>query len=218
MAISQQTPTTDTPTADRVLLRLKSLGSQSAKQLACTFEMTSMGAHKVLSRLMEEGLVHAEDVAEGRGRPTRYFRLSAKGHARFPDRHQELTAEMLTDIKSIFGMEGINKLIAEREARQAKRYAGLVSLPLSKKVDALAKLRSEEGYMARAETSEDGTLLLIEDHCPICAAATACQGFCKSELDIFQSVLGDDVTISREEHVPSGGRRCTYRISNKDQG
>jgi predicted ArsR family transcriptional regulator len=55
-------------------------------------------------------------------------------------------------------------------------------------------------------------MLLIEDHCPICAAAETCQGFCRSELAIFQKTLGEDVEITREEHLLSGGRRCTYRI------
>lgn len=54
---------------------------------------------------------------------------------------------------------------------------------------------------------------MIEDHCPICAAATSCQGFCRSELDIFKMVLGKDVNVVREEHLLSEGRRCAYRIS-----
>ena len=44
-----------------------------------------------------------------------------------------------------------------------------------------------KGYMARLEKGDDGSLLLVEDHCPICAAAIACQGLCRSELDIFRA-------------------------------
>jgi predicted ArsR family transcriptional regulator len=32
-------------------------------------------------------------------------------------------------------------------------------------------LRTEEGYMAEFEAEPDGSFLLIENHCPICAAA-----------------------------------------------
>jgi predicted ArsR family transcriptional regulator len=67
--------------------------------------------------------------------------------------------------------------------------------------------------MADWRQEPDGSLLLIENHCPICSAATACQGFCRAELEVFQSVLGPDTTIRREEHIVSGGRRCSYRIT-----
>lgn len=74
------------------------------------------------------------------------------------------------------------------------------------------RVRSAEGYMA--ETRRDGDdFLFIENHCPICAAAQACMGFCRSELELFRQVLGEDVRVEREEHILLGARRCAYRIS-----
>jgi hypothetical protein len=35
----------------------------------------------------------------------------------------------------------------------------------------LARIREEEGYMAEWNPEQDGSLFLIENHCPICAAA-----------------------------------------------
>ncbi len=68
--------------------------------------------------------------------------------------------------------------------------------------------------MARLE--QDGEdWLLIEDHCPICAAAQTCQGFCRAELRIFQEVIGTQATVTREEHLLSNARRCVYRVSAK---
>ena len=84
---------------------------------------------------------------------------------------------------------------------------------LGDRVRALARVRTMEGYMARAKRQRDGSFLLIEDHCPICAAAQACQGFCRSELEVFQAALGADVSVTREEHLLSGARRCAYRIA-----
>jgi predicted ArsR family transcriptional regulator len=65
--------------------------------------------------------------------------------------------------------------------------------------------------MAAVRKSGNG-YLLIENHCPICAAARACQGFCRSELELFQDVLGEDIEVERVEHVLAGGRRCAYSI------
>ena len=65
--------------------------------------------------------------------------------------------------------------------------------------------------MAGWTEEADGSLVLVENHCPICAAATACQGFCRAELDVFRSVLGD-ADVTRNEHIVSGARRCSYTI------
>ena len=67
--------------------------------------------------------------------------------------------------------------------------------------------------MADVRREGKGVYMLVENHCPICAAATACQGFCASELDLFRSVLGPGVDVERTEHIVGGDRRCAYRVS-----
>ncbi len=62
-------------------------------------------------------------------------------------------------------------------------------------------LRTDEGYMAEVQQKTEGEFLLIENHCPICAAASACRGLCAKELEVFQSVLGSDVSVERTEHI-----------------
>ena len=66
--------------------------------------------------------------------------------------------------------------------------------------------------MAEIRKEEDGGFLLVENHCPICAAANACQGFCSTELDLFRSVLGPGITVERAEHIIKGDQRCVYRV------
>ena len=202
-------------TADRVLMRLKSHGPQTAQDIADAFAVSVMGAHKVLGALGCSGLVRHEDVSAGRGRPRRVFSLTEAGHNRFPNRHAELNAELIDLIRQSFGQEGLDRLIGEREGRQRARYVVRDKTSLFDKLAALAELRAAEGYMARVEPEEDGSFLLVEDHCPICAAATACQGFCRSELAIFRDALGDNAEVNREEHLMGGGRRCTYRVMPK---
>jgi predicted ArsR family transcriptional regulator len=58
-------------------------------------------------------------------------------------------------------------------------------------------------------------VLLVENHCPICVAAKACQGFCRSELALFRETLGEKVSVERDEHIVAGARRCVYRIAAK---
>jgi predicted ArsR family transcriptional regulator len=64
-----------------------------------------------------------------------------------------------------------------------------------------------------AESGTGGGFLLVENHCPVCAAARTCQGLCASELEVFRRVLGPDVTVERSDHILAGARRCAYRVS-----
>lgn len=77
----------------------------------------------------------------------------------------------------------------------------------------LFMIRMNEGYFAEVQDQEDGSYLFIQKHCPIIEAATVSSGICRNELDLFQSVLGDNVVIERVEYLLSGASRCAYRIT-----
>ena len=84
---------------------------------------------------------------------------------------------------------------------------------LEERVRALARQRTVEGYMADVHLDgERGGVVLVEHHCPICTAATACPGFCRSELELFRDTLGPDVTVERTAHILAGDVRCAYLI------
>ena len=201
-------------TPDRLLYQLKSRGPQAAATLAGACAITPMGAHKQLQALLEQGLVSSRDEADGPGRPKRMWTLTAAGHARFPDRHADLAVQLIRHAATVLGPGAVDRLVGAREAEQLAEYgaalAGLASP--GARVRRLAELRAREGYMARVEKVGKGWLL-VEDHCPICAAAAACQGLCRSELEIFARCLGDDLRVERVEHVLAGGRRCAYRVT-----
>lgn len=201
-------------TAEQTLFLIKTRGPQTAQQLAALLELTSMGARKQLESWQQKGMLTYEDVADKPGRPSRRWLLTEAGHARFPDRHADLTLQLIDQVRALFGDAGLEKLIGSREAASERQYrhhlAAAKTLP--ERVTALVQARSTEGYMAEVETRDDGSLLLIENHCPICAAAKQCQQFCRSELEVFQRVLGPDCSVGRVEHMLAGARRCVYII------
>jgi len=61
-------------------------------------------------------------------------------------------------------------------------------------------------------------VLLVEHHCPICTAASACAGLCSSELDLFRDVMGPAVRVERTQHLLAGDRRCAYRMTRAREG
>ncbi|UXH80446.1 helix-turn-helix transcriptional regulator [Roseateles amylovorans] len=207
----------ETGNEDRLLFELKRSGALPAATLAAACAITPMGAHKLLGRLEAQGLVVGrEDHGDAPrvGRPRKLWALTAAGHGRFPDRHADLTVQLVHQVRTVLGEAALDQLIAARERDSDLRYTAALARCRSAgdRLRELARLRADEGYMARVER-QGRDWVLIEDHCPICAAAQSCQGFCRSELALFQRCLGPDWVVARTEHLLAGARRCAYRIS-----
>jgi predicted ArsR family transcriptional regulator len=206
---------------DGVLGWLKTRGAATAAELAGRLDVTPMAIRQHLAALEAEGLVAHRSEHRPVGRPARVWSLTASAAERFPDAHAELTVELLRAVREVFGEEGLDRLIHARAEQQRESYRERLpssDAPLAKRVAALAAIRCEEGYMAEWTQAADGSFLLVENHCPICAAATLCQGFCRDELALFREVLGSDASVERSEHMLAEARRCAYRVVARRTG
>ena len=198
---------------DKILFLLKSRGPQSAAALGEQLQMTSMGARQHLIALESDGWVGFSDETRGRGRPVRLWHLTEQAWQRFPDTHSELTLQLIDNIQQLFGEVGMERLIQQREQQQLGRYQAQLTQPaLADRLATLKEQRTREGYMADMRQEEDGSWLLWESHCPICAAARACRGFCRSELEMFRQLLAP-ARVEREQYLLDGDHRCLYRIT-----
>src|SRR6202040_1326739 len=148
-------------------------GPLATSALARGLGITVVGIRQHLAKLRAEGLVAFEDQAGEIGRPRRFWRLTAKGHGRFPDTHGDLTVNLIGGIRSVFGEAGLDRLIEARQKSAVAAYRRALGpcSGLEDRIRTVARLRTEEGYMAEFEAEPDGSFLLIENHCPICAAA-----------------------------------------------
>ena len=200
---------------DAILFQLKSLGEARAETLARRLGISVQGVRQRLERLLAENLIAYSDRAHGRGRPRRFWSLAPGAASLFPDTHAQLTVDLIGAIRRELGETALARLLERRREQITAAYQRRLAREpdIARKLTALADMRSAEGYMARVEALSDDDFLLVEDHCPICAAAMTCQGFCSIELAIFQDLLGPGWLIERQDHLLSGGRRCTYRIN-----
>jgi predicted ArsR family transcriptional regulator len=194
---------------------LKTEGATDALRLAARLGLTAMAVRQHLYQLQRQKLVTAEERPVPLGRPAKYWQLTRQADRLFPDAYAEVGLALIEAVGDAFGEAGLNRVLESRYARQRAAYLRRIepSLPLKEKVRRLARIRTEEGYMAEVKPIGKGAFLLVENHCPICAAATACKGFCVTELDLFRAVLGPRVVVERTEHIVSGDRRCAYRIT-----
>ena len=200
-------------THNKIIALLKTQGSLTAKVLAAELGLTTMGVRQHMLALESSGEVTFTDKKAPRGRPTRHWSLTTKSNDHFDDKHDDLTMQLIDSVVAVFGDDGLDKLIANREEATMRIYRLALAdrYGVAEKLTTLVKLRNNEGYMA-AVTQEDDFFWLLENHCPICAAATKCQGFCRSELNLFQALLKDVAVVTREEHIIAGARRCAYKV------
>ncbi len=202
-------------TSDRILLNLKTYGSQPIQQLAERIGLSVPGTRQHLQRLAAEGLVDCESGSGRVGRPAQQWSLSSSGHSRFGDAHAEMTVRLIDSISEMLGETALDRIIAHQYQETLARYRHYMrsASELPHRLEKLVELRCEEGYMAELKKTGPDRWLLFEHHCPICAAASACRGFCKNELKLFRSVLGRKSKITRQEYLLEGGGRCTYLIT-----
>jgi predicted ArsR family transcriptional regulator len=203
----------------RIVDHLKRAGASTTAAIADALAVTTQAVRPQLVELEERGLVNAETLVTGtRGRPPIGWALSPLAIELFPDRHGDLTVELLQTMRRELGDDALEAVLAARDrdhlAELEQRMSHLDSSDVDGRVAVLAEQRTRQGYMA--EVNRDGDdLVLTEHHCPVCAAATECQSLCRNELELFRAAIGAAGTIERSQHLLSGDQRCVYRIRTR---
>ncbi|WP_274369996.1 helix-turn-helix transcriptional regulator [Morganella morganii] len=201
---------------EKLLILLKKHGPMQASEAGEHLGTTGEAARQQFTKLARDGMVEAHSECRGVGRPVQRWHLTALGNKRFPDSHAELTVKILTTIRRELGEDAIGKIITARENEARRDYFDKLqgAQTLEERIIRLVAIRTEEGYMAQWEKEPEGSWLIIENHCPICSAARMCQGFCRTELELFQTVL--DANVERVEYLLTGSRRCVYRVIQQE--
>lgn len=203
----------------RIVDHLKRSGASTTAGIADALGVTTQAVRPQLVELEGRGLVVSETLSTGtRGRPPVGWALSTLAIELFPDRHGDLTVELLQTMRTELGEAAIDKVLAARDrehlAELERRMASLEADDVSERVGVLAEQRTRQGYMA--EVTRDGDdLVLTEHHCPVCAAATECQSLCRNELELFRAAIGQGATVERSEHLLGGDQRCVYRVRTR---
>ena len=212
--VSSARPVREGRTRRAIVKLLKTEGALDSTRLASRLRLTPMAVRQHLYALQRENLVVAEERPVPLGRPAKHWQLTPEADRLFPDAYAELSLALIGAVGKAFGSSGLKRVLEARGAMLRAGYGERIppSAPLDEKLRELASVRTEEGYMAEV-TRDGGGFLFIERHCPICAAANACQGFCSTELDLFRTVLGPGVDVERMEHIIAGDRRCVYRVT-----
>ncbi len=192
--------------ADRPALLdlLKIHGPTNVPKLAKLRGVNLNAVRQQLAMLQREGLVEVRTEKARVGRPTQLYALTDKADALFPQAYGPLALTLLRQLREIDGEKKVDQMFDRRTKSLIAAYRNrLAGKSLGDKWQELARIRAEEGYMARVEGKG-----LTEHHCPIAAIAKEFPQVCLFEKKLFEAVLGGP--LDRTDHLASGGRACVY--------
>jgi predicted ArsR family transcriptional regulator len=202
-----------------LLLRLRLDGPSSPDQLAERVGASRTGVLQQLRALEEARLVSRQTVRHGVGRPRHLYDVTAEAQDLFPSNYDGLAAGLLAAIEAVGGDDLLDQIFSARRrqlgdlvrGRMAERIGPDASL--LDRVQELAVIQGDQGYIADTVLGADGTIRLREHNCAIYHIAAGSPAACQAELELFSEVLGAEVV--REQHIASGNRCCTYRVAER---
>ncbi|MFF3926115.1 helix-turn-helix transcriptional regulator [Paenibacillus lactis] len=205
-----------TSTRKAIVTLLKQHGPMDAVTLASKLSLTGMAVRQHLYELQKHEVVEYEEEARPIGRPAKIWRLTALANRWFPNGYLQLSIDLLHSVRATFGDEGLGRVLEDLKQNQIIKYQEHLSDAdsLRDRLQKLVMIRMNEGYFPEIQEQEDGSFLFVQKHCPIAEAVAVSSRFIDNELELFQSMLGDHVTIERVEYLLSDGPSYAYRITD----
>ena len=202
-----------------LLLRLRLDGPSSPDQLAKRIGASRTGVLQQLRGLEAAHLVSRQTVRHGVGRPRHLYDVTADAQDLFPSNYDGLAAGLLAAIEAVGGDDLLDQVFAARRRQLGDLVRGRMServrpdASLVERVQELAVIQADQGYLADTILGTDGTIRLREHNCAIYHIAAGSPAACQAELELFAEVLGAEVV--REQHIAAGDRCCAYRIGER---
>lgn len=223
MATETATRTTATPSLVALLGEsraaivdaLRREPGQSVSELAAHLGISQVATRRHLALLEDEGLIEAETVRQGRGRPAARYRLADAAGQLLPHRYDRFASEVLEFLSDRDGREGLRAFLRWRMQREIADLGEIVTAEdLHERLTQLAEALSDAGFEASVDDDGDA-FRLVQSHCVIEGVAREHPEVCAYEAASFAKVLGGDVTVSRRETLTAGSAACVCTVAPK---
>lgn len=190
---------------------LKEHGKMTVDVLAVELRLTKVSVRRHLELLEKDGLVSFQTEWQERGRPHHVYSLTEKAESLFPKTYDIFARDLLRVTQRCYGERGVLKILSTRaDEMVATLRPQLESLGFDERVEKLAALLIERGYLAECQRMPDGSYTLIERNCPTINVAYEFSQVCHQEKRLYTELLGSEVI--REQRIASGDQICAYRV------
>lgn len=197
-------------TRDKILQTLLKNPKSAIADLAEAVGINPISVRHHLTNLQMEGLVEAQEVRHGVGRPRLVYTLTEEGMERFPTRYLRLTTRLLTQMKENIPQPMVNRLFGQMAEDLASEYASdIKGLSLEERLDFVQDMLAEEGFTVEWE-KKDGQYNIHEITCPYYQVGVAHPEICTMDQTLISKMLA--LPASRVQCILNGDTRCTYVV------
>lgn len=218
----------------RVARALLESGPNTAVGLADMLGLTPAAVRKSLDDMLDLGYIEASERpqfgpdrrSKGRGRPAKWYTLTAVGREGFDNAYDDLAVGALRFLAGSAQGDAVMEFARHRVSELERRYAGLLPADLQpeQRLPILVQALIEDGFVATAKPAAGG-VQICQHHCPVAHVAEEFPQFCEAETEAFGRMLGTHVlrlaTIAHGDgicttHVPIAGHPTTAHATAVD--
>lgn len=201
-----------TSTKQKLLHVLKRKDCMSMKEIMVHFAISEIAIRKHLRELVSQGFMKEKAVKQEIGRPYHLYSLTTKGHATFPNQHEQLPLELLKDLEAIKGNEVVDDLLLRRKQREeVEIIQQLAEANFDDKVQHLIGYQNAKGYMIEYEKTADGDYAIKNYNCPIYNLASSYQQICNHELEMYRNIF-EESKVDSSSCLTTGDHYCCWVI------
>ncbi len=195
---------------DREFLdRLHRIGGATVQDLCVELGITATAVRQRLTRLYGQGLVSREAERIGRGRPRHTYLVTDAGLRELGDNYSDLALILWREMRRIEEPEVRDRLVGRVRDALVQRYGKVVTgHTVGKRIEELKSALTERGFDVEVDSS-GGLPILRENNCPYFELASDDPAICELEQEVFQTVLGTDVT--RTQCCLDGHSCCEFQ-------
>ncbi|MFQ3671152.1 MAG: winged helix-turn-helix transcriptional regulator [Verrucomicrobiia bacterium] len=197
-----------------ILTEIKRSQGLSVSELCDRIGLSYMGVKQHCVALEKEGYLDTWRRPKGMGRPEKAYRLTPLAQEFFPTEYSNFTTDILDSIRSVYGPAAPEKILFNIYQHETETILKEINdRPLAERLQHLAHIRNEKGYMAelvfdperkRHQIVEyNSPILLCLDHYPIIR---------ELEQQLFERVAR--CPVKRNEERVSGLYRCVFSFDN----
>ncbi|WP_247596263.1 MULTISPECIES: metalloregulator ArsR/SmtB family transcription factor [unclassified Rhodococcus (in: high G+C Gram-positive bacteria)] len=203
-------------TRGAVVTLLLEEGPITASDIGTRLGLSAAGVRRHLEALIDNGEARIASSAvvtqRGRGRPAKYFQLTAVGRSRLGHTYDDLAGAAMRQLRKIGGDRAIETFARQRvEAIVADVEPAVGSHPVDVEEAAvrIADAFTAAGFAATTRQVGNG-VQICQHHCPVSHVASEFPELCDAERQAFSDLLGTHV--QRLATIANGDCACTTHV------
>ena len=202
-------------TKDRILDALHRKPRIAISELAEAVGINAISVRHHLTNLTAEGLISADEVRHGVGRPRLVYSLTQDGMERFPTKYLRLTTRLLAQMKETMPAPAVSKLFSQVAEEMAKEYSEQIKgLSMEERLDFVKEMLSREGFTV--EWEKKGTEYQIHEiSCPYLQIGVAHPEVCTVDQTLISKMLA--LPAQKVQCILDGSAHCTYVVNTSNK-